>query len=170
MGQYTEQGYEFSQSAPRIQQILEEVLAFMRVGGHEAIGKIVIDISNMQEAITELQEQSGGDEDTIKAIQEAISLIQQSITTINEKLAEIDIDKIEDIIKNSRKVIAVRQRDPSKPSYDDGDDTIAVALLVDPHSGRAQIEAIVSGKTYDAANMSTDGQASPDGTIIIKEE
>lgn len=63
--------------------------------------------------------------------------------------------------------VNTRTRDSMKPAY--GLDGGRVVLLdVGPHTGTAEISAVVSGVEYDAKNMSTDGEKAPDGYIIIK--
>lgn len=69
------------------------------------------------------------------------------------------------------KVIAVRTRDPGKPTYGlDGAGEVSVVLETGPHTGASELGVVVSGVLYDAENMSTHGDTAPDGTIIIKME
>lgn len=70
--------------------------------------------------------------------------------------------------KYGRRVVAVRVRDPSKPTYglEDSGEAV-VALEVGPYTG-AGVAAIVSGVEYDAKNMSASGENVPDGTLILR--
>lgn len=69
--------------------------------------------------------------------------------------------------KYRRHVIAVRMRDPSKPSYGLGGGDAVAMLEVGPYTGGAEVTAIVSGVEYDAKNMSASGENVPDGTLIL---
>lgn len=68
-----------------------------------------------------------------------------------------------------RRVVAVRVRDPSKPTYglEDSGEAV-VALEAGPYTGAAEVTAIVSGVEYDAGNMSASGENVPDGTLILR--
>ena len=69
----------------------------------------------------------------------------------------------------TRHVVAVRLRDPSRPSYGLEDDGPAMVVLdVGPYTGGAEVSAIVSGVEYDAKNMSVSGENVPDGTLILR--
>lgn len=71
--------------------------------------------------------------------------------------------------KYGRRVVAVRVRDPSRPTYglEDSGEAV-VALEAGPYTGTAEVTAIVSGVEYDAANMSANGDEVPDGTLILR--
>lgn len=60
MGQYTEKGYQFSQSAPKIQEILETVIAFMRMGGTTAMSTIMEDITALNDKVEECETSAMG--------------------------------------------------------------------------------------------------------------
>lgn len=65
MGQYTERGYEFDQSAVKIQEIFDTVLAFMKLGGLKAMGVMMQDITTLQDAVDNLQFAAMGIVETI---------------------------------------------------------------------------------------------------------
>ncbi len=75
----------------------------------------------------------------------------------------------------SRYIAAVRPRTPGKPAYglggggEDGGGSSAV-LETGPYTGTTEAGVVVSGVLYDAKNVSTRGDAAPDGTILIKTE
>ncbi len=79
---------------------------------------------------------------------------------------------VEDGLSRSRRVIATRIRDPSKPTYglggggDDGGER-SVVLETGPYTGTTEAGVVVNGVLYDALNMSAHGDTAPDGTIII---
>ena len=68
-----------------------------------------------------------------------------------------------------RRVIATRTRDPSKPTYGlvDDEDTI-IALDVGPYTGQTEVGVVVSDTEYDANNLSQQGEAAANGTLIFK--
>lgn len=66
-----------------------------------------------------------------------------------------------------RYVIRARYRDPGKPAYGLGNGPSAAVLEAGNFTGGAEIALLVSGKIYDAENMSTDRVNAPDGTIIV---
>jgi len=73
----------------------------------------------------------------------------------------------------NRYVAAVRPRAAGKPDYGlggGGEDGGSVALLAGPYTGTSQAGVVVSGVLYDARNLGFDGEAVPDGTILIKME
>lgn len=70
--------------------------------------------------------------------------------------------------------IASRLRDPAKPDYGLGGgaaeaEAEAVLILRD-YTGTAEATAVLSGQEYDALNISTGGDAIPDGTIILNKQ
>lgn len=69
----------------------------------------------------------------------------------------------------TRRVIAARVRDPSKPDYGvgGGEGMAVVTLEATPYTGAAEITISVGGNDYDV-NMRTDGASAPDGTMIIR--
>ena len=68
-----------------------------------------------------------------------------------------------------RHVLEVRVRDPGKTDFGlGGGEEGVVALDTEAYSGMAEISVIVSGKEYDAKNLSSQGEAAPSGTLIIK--
>jgi len=72
-----------------------------------------------------------------------------------------------------RHVVTVRPRAAGKPDYGlggRGEDGGSVALLAGPYTGTGQTGVVVSGVLYDAKNLGFDGEAVPDGTILIKME
>ena len=70
-------------------------------------------------------------------------------------------------VKPDAHVVAVRERDPTKPDYGLGGGA-AVTLRAAPYTGTAEITLQVEQTEYDAENMSARPQAAPSGTIIIK--
>jgi len=66
-----------------------------------------------------------------------------------------------------RYVIRDRYRDPDKPPYGLDSGPVTVVLNTGDLSGGAEITLLVSGREYDAENLSSDGANAPDGTIII---
>jgi len=73
-----------------------------------------------------------------------------------------------------RYVAAVRPRTPDKPAYGlgGGGDSggAGVVLETGPYTGGTEVGVVVSGVLYDAKNVSTRGDAAPEGTILIKTE
>ena len=72
-----------------------------------------------------------------------------------------------------RHVLAVRERDPSKPDYglDSGLSPEGGAVLsAGPYTGTAEVSVLVSGVEYDAENMYTAREGLPDGALIIRPE
>lgn len=67
-----------------------------------------------------------------------------------------------------RYVIRYRYRDDGKPAYGLDAERKKVVLETGNLSGAAEISLLVSGREYDAENMSFYGEDSPDGTILIK--
>jgi len=66
-------------------------------------------------------------------------------------------------------VIAVRNRDPSKPDYGIGSNPPGKAVLAaGPYTGKTEIGVVLNGVVYDAENMSCNVDTAPNGTLIIK--
>lgn len=74
----------------------------------------------------------------------------------------------ESLEKFQWKAIRQRTRDPSKNDFGLGDET--VYLEVGPYTGTAEVAVQLSGEMYDAANISHNGSAIPDGNFIISKE
>lgn len=83
------------------------------------------------------------------------------------------IGKIDEKISNllTKRIIATRERDPSKPDYGiGGSDEISAALEIGTFTGTADTTVVVSGVEYDALNLSHSGENVPDGNIIFNTE
>lgn len=66
-----------------------------------------------------------------------------------------------------RRVLAVRERDSTRPDYGLGEETPAEpVLLLNTYTGDTPVAAVVSGTEYDARNMSV-GEDVPNGTLIL---
>lgn len=65
MGQYTEKGYEFDQSAPKIQEIFTSMVTFMRIGGPTAVAKMMEDINTLDAKVLECETSAMGIIDSI---------------------------------------------------------------------------------------------------------
>lgn len=67
-----------------------------------------------------------------------------------------------------RKVLRVRPRDANKDDFGLEDET--AYLEIGPYTGTAEVAVQLSGALYDAANISQNGDAIPDGNFIIHKE
>lgn len=101
-------------------------------------------------------------EDVQRAVQKAIAEHDADLNAHAQRLANM-----------GRLVVATRPRTSGKPDYGaggggDSGGVRSVALDVGPYTGAAEVSAVISGVLYDAKNMSADGDAVPNGAIIIK--
>lgn len=90
-------------------------------------------------------------------------------------LIEVLLENIHYLYKHdsARKTVAVRVRDPTKPSYglnvlDDGTTTATLETAV--YTGMTEVSAVINGVEYDVKNMSVNGTDGPDGTLILRME
>ena len=100
----------------------------------------------------------------IKHFIATVEMLLQSIAEHNANLSAHGAQRI---------VISTRNRDPEKPTYgvgSEGDDVgmNGAVLETSAYTGTAETSAVVSGIEYDANNLSSNGDANPDGTIIFK--
>lgn len=67
--------------------------------------------------------------------------------------------------------LATRIRNPDKPDYGlGGGGEWSGTLEIASYSGAAEVTVIANGMEYDGKNISRNGEAAPNGTIIIMEE
>ena len=97
---------------------------------------------------------------------EFTTVIEQQKTSVQKLLDEHNSDP--NAHGNGRHVIAVRERDPSKPDYGLSDNGGTAVLKVETYTGTAEVSAVVSGVKYDVENMRVGGENVPDGTLILE--
>lgn len=87
----------------------------------------------------------------------------------DEKAREITEEELSERQIGKVYIIASRERDPSKPSYDDDDPVDeSVALNTAAYTGNTELGVVVSGSEYDAENLSENMETAANGSLLIK--